>query len=198
MKKILLGLILAFLLMAGAVPGTVIDGYNCAFKTPREVEEILENRVSSYSLEIRSREEDPEIITAKEAGLHCVSAGSVKSTFDSQDAKLWFLQLGKNHVYGDRNPVRADEKMLKARVSALECVRTENQIQPSDAYIRDTGSDSLLNNILNCGLVNDREHFLGKVLCCRKNSCAEPRCGDYCLCNFHFFLLDFAIEFNNF
>ncbi len=153
MKKILLGLILAFLLMAGAgyavgvivfserfMPGTVIDGYNCAFKTPREVEEILENRVSSYSLEIRSREEDPEIITAKEAGLHCVSAGSVKSIFDSQDAKLWFLQLGKNHVYGDRNPVRADEKLLKARVSALECVRTEKQIQPSDAYIRDTGS----------------------------------------------------------
>ena len=151
MKKILLGLILAFLMLTGAayavgvivfserfMPGTVIDGYNCAFKTPREVEQILEDRVSSYVLEIGYRGGETETISAKQAGLHCVSAGNVEELFEKQDAKKWLLELGKNHKYGENDPVRVSEKLLKTRVSSFEFIKEENQIPPTDAYIQDT------------------------------------------------------------
>ena len=54
-----------------------------------------------------------------------------------------------------------------------------------DQDIGDTLGDRFFDDVLDCGLINDREHFLGHGLCRGEDSCAQSRRGDNCFCDFH-------------
>ena len=54
-----------------------------------------------------------------------------------------------------------------------------------DEDICDARGDSLLDDVLDSGLVHDGEHFLRHGLCSREYSCTQTGGGDDCFCDFH-------------
>ena len=81
------------------------------------------------------------------------------------------------------------EDLLKlGRAVKVVCDKTLSAVSDNE-NISDTCGDSLFNDVLYRGLVDDGEHFLGYVFSCGKNSGSEARGRDNCLGDFHNFLL---------
>lgn len=116
-------------------PGTKINSFNCGDMTVEEAESLIRNKVEEYSLEVSSRNFDPQTITAEQIGYKYQSDGTVEQILKEQNPLLWVegyiwkrsYSVGENIVY--------DKEKVKTALESLECMKPENQIQPEDAYI---------------------------------------------------------------
>ena len=152
-KKLVVLLIIVFLALAAAayffgayyfsshfLPGSRVNGFNCSYMTVPEAEELLSAKAEAFVLEIHTRGNGVEGISAKEIGLHYVSDGSVKELMKKQDRYKWFLAFNQNKSYEVERSIEYDKEKLAQAVRQLDCMQEENNIPPADAYIKETAA----------------------------------------------------------
>ena len=152
-KKLVVCLILVFLVLAAAayfigvyyfsnhfLPGSKVNGFNCSYMTVQETEELLAKSVDAFVLEIRTRGNGVEGISAAQADLHYVSDGSVEELMKKQDRYKWFLAFNQNKSYEVERSIEYDKDKLIETVRQLDCMQEENNIPPADAYIKENAS----------------------------------------------------------
>lgn len=150
-KKLLICVIICFLVLTAAayvmgvryfskhfLPGSMVNGFNCSYMTQKEAEDLLAANTNAYVLEIITRGNGVESISAEEAGLRYVPDGNIKKLMSKQDRYKWFLSFNQKKSYNLETSVSYDKEKLIQAVKQLNCMQEENNIPPADAYIKET------------------------------------------------------------
>ena len=156
-KAVITIILLLFLLTAGVyffgvyyftnhfLPGSVVGSWNCSYMTAEETEELLIRRTDAYVLAVETRGGGREAITAKEAGLVYVSDGSVQQMMRDQNRFRWFMAFSQSSHYDMPSSVSFENKeKLQKAVQRLRCMQPENITKPSDACIKDNGTQFVI------------------------------------------------------
>lgn len=115
--------------------GTSINGMNCSGMTAYQVEQAIARTVENYSIEVDSRNQDPQTIDGKNIGYTYVSDGSVLKLLKEQKPYEWIRGFFENKSYTTAENTTYSKEKLKEQVKALNCAREENQIPPENAYV---------------------------------------------------------------
>lgn len=150
-KKILIGLIAAFILLTAAayiygvyyftnhlLPGSRVNGFNCSYMDEETAESLIAEKVGTYVLTIETKNNGKESITADEAGISYTPDGSIKRLMRQQDRFKWFLAFNQSKSYRTETPYAYDKEKLYAAVKGLHCMQPENITEPVDAAVRET------------------------------------------------------------
>lgn len=114
---------------------TTINGFDASEMTVNEVEDIIAEKIGSYSLEIEERGGGSETITAEQINYRYVSQGETQAFKQSQNVFLWPMCLWKEISYTFDSSAQYDEDKLTEAVNALACLDENNVTAPQDAYI---------------------------------------------------------------
>ena len=115
--------------------GTTINGIDCSGKTAYQVEQLIAKKVENYSIEVDSRNLDPQTISGDQIGYKYVSDGSVLKLLKAQKPYEWITGFTENRIYSTDENTTFDKEKLKAQVKTLNCAQEENQVAPEDAYV---------------------------------------------------------------
>ena len=115
--------------------GTSINGIDCSGKTAYEAEQKLAKTVENYSIEVDSRNLDPQIISGDHIGYSYVSDGSVLKLLKSQKSYELIRGFFEKKSYTAAENTTYDKEKLKKQVKALNCAQEENQVAPENAYV---------------------------------------------------------------
>ncbi len=115
--------------------GTSINGINCSGKTAYEAEQLIAKTVENYSIEVDSRNLDPQTISGDQIGYSYVSDGSVLKLLKSQKPYEWIRGLFEKKSYTTAENTTYDKEKLKEQVRELNCAQEENQVAPENAYV---------------------------------------------------------------
>ena len=69
--------------------GTYINGIDCSNKTAYEVEQAIASTVEAYSIEVTSRNQDPQTISGSQIGYQYMSDGEVLNLLKQQKPYEW-------------------------------------------------------------------------------------------------------------
>lgn len=112
--------------------GTKINGFQCSLMTTDDAEALLVRSGESYALEVDTRNNGVEEITATDAGLSFCGRGELDSLLEEQNYWLWFLPVdGNTELTVDAYSV--DSEKLDEAVSSLSCM--QDMIQAKAAYV---------------------------------------------------------------
>ena len=114
---------------------TYINGINCTFMTPAQVEERIAVQVQSYKLEIHTRDNKVEFIDAASVELTYVPDGQVQRLLDDQNIFTWpnFL-IVRAEPYITKPSARLIDVKLNAAVKQLRFMDPRQMKPPVDAY----------------------------------------------------------------
>lgn len=115
--------------------GTSINGINCSGKTAYEAEQLIAKTVENYSIEVDSRNLDPQTISGDQIGYSYVSDGSVLKLLKDQKPYEWIRGLFEKKSYTTAENTTYDKEKLKEQVRELNCAQEENQVAPENAYV---------------------------------------------------------------
>ena len=79
--------------------GTTINGIDCSGKTAYQVEQLIAKKVENYSIEVDSRNLDPQTISGDQIGYKYVSDGSVLKLLKAQKPYEWITGFTENRIY---------------------------------------------------------------------------------------------------
>lgn len=115
--------------------GTTINGIDCSGLTVAEVEEQIADKVENYSIEVLSRDLEPQVINGADIDYEYIPDGSVGEALDEQNPFNWISgYFGETEVTASTNISFSQEK-LEEQLNNLECAKEENQVAPEDAYV---------------------------------------------------------------
>lgn len=115
--------------------GTSINGIDCSGKTAYEAEQKIAKTVENYSIEVDSRNLDPQTISGDQIGYSYVSDGSVLKLLKDQKPYEWIRGFFEKKSYTAAENTTYDKEKLKKQVKALNCAQKENQVAPENAYV---------------------------------------------------------------
>ena len=116
-------------------PGTSINGIDCSGKTAYEAEQSIAQKVSNYSIQVASRNLQPQSILGNEIGYHYLSNGEVLNLLKQQKPYEWVTGLLGKTEYTAAQNVTFDKALLQNKIKTLDCAQEVNQIAPEDAYV---------------------------------------------------------------
>ena len=121
---------------------TYINGVDCSEMTADEVAVMLDDQAAEYTLVIKGRNEQGEIVElGSVAGQDIAMAltdsfGATEDILLQQDEWMWIKSLsGDAYSYSIQQGIVFDEKLLRDKLSEMEAFQEENMIAPTDAYI---------------------------------------------------------------
>ncbi len=145
-RKIIIGIIIVLLLLVLGVyfagtwyfsshflPGSDLDGMKCSFKSEEDVQEMIAEKIATYSLTIQEMDEEKEALTAQDVGLQYVEDSSVEELIQKQDKKLWFTSVASPKKYTMSAATTYNKKKLEEAVKALKCF--QGMVEPTDAFV---------------------------------------------------------------
>ena len=115
--------------------GTTINGIDCSGKTAYQAEQEIAKAVEDYSIEVDSRNLEPQTISGEQIGYSYVSDGSVLRLLKEQKPYEWIRGYFEKKSYTAAENTTYDKEKLKAQVKELDCAKEENQVAPEDAYV---------------------------------------------------------------
>ena len=115
--------------------GTWINGVNCSFKTPYEVEQLLAKNVENYSIEISSRNLAPQTIQGSQIDYQYVSSGEVLALLKQQKPYEWIKGYYEQKNYTVSEKSAYNKTLLQEQVKSLDCAKEEKQTAPENAYV---------------------------------------------------------------
>ena len=110
--------------------GTSINGIDCSGKTAYEAEQKLVKTVENYSIEVDSRNLDPQTISGDQIGYSYVSDGSVLKLLKDQKPYEWIRGFFETKNYMVQEETVFSTGKAGEQVSSLNCAQKENQIAP--------------------------------------------------------------------
>ncbi len=122
-------------------PGTTVNGFNCSYMTEEETGELLSERVGAFVLAVETKNNGVESITAQDVGLDYVPDGQIGELILAQDRTRWFQSFSQKETYEMEAPVGYDPEKLSTAVGNLDCMQISNVVMPSDAFIKDNGTN---------------------------------------------------------
>ena len=117
------------------IPGTRINGVDCAGKTAYEAEQILAESMKDYTIQIASRGNDSQVIKGNEIGYRYLSDGEVLGLLKKQKPYAWITGFFGGKKYTTAKNVTFDKALLQSQLRSLDCALAEKQEKPQDAYI---------------------------------------------------------------
>lgn len=121
--------------------GTYINGIDCSNKTAYEVEQAIASTVEAYSIEVTSRNQDPQTISGSQIGYQYMSDGEVLNLLKQQKPYEWVRSFMETRSYNTQENVTFDKTLLQNEVKALNCAQPENQVEPENAYVAMNGDE---------------------------------------------------------
>lgn len=115
--------------------GTWINGIDCSGKTAYEVETALADKVQDYSIQVSSRNQEPQMITGEQINYQYLSTGETLQLLKKQKPYEWIKGFYEQKSYTVAENVAYDKTLLQQQVTALNCAKTENQTAPENAYV---------------------------------------------------------------
>ena len=115
--------------------GTVINGIDCSGKTPYEVEQLIAENVENYSIQVSSRNLEPQVIEGEQIDYKYVSGGEVMKLLKNQKPYEWIKGLWEQKSYTIAENVTYSKELLQNQVLQLNCAQEENQVAPENAYV---------------------------------------------------------------
>ena len=119
--------------------GTTINGIDCSGKTPFEVEQLIAQNVNSYSIQVASRNLEPQVIEGSKIDYQYVSGGEVLKLQQQQKPYEWILGFVEERSYTITENVTYNKELLQDQILQLNCAQPENQIAPENAYVTFSG-----------------------------------------------------------
>lgn len=115
--------------------GTIINGIDCSGKTAYEVEQAIAQNVENYSIQVASRNLEPQTINGEQISYRYMSDGSVLSLLKRQKPYEWVRGYFETTSTTTAQNTTFDRTMLETQVKELNCAKPENQVEPEDAYV---------------------------------------------------------------
>lgn len=115
--------------------GTWINGIDCSGKMAYEVEMALADKVQDYSIQVSSRNQEPQTITGDQIDYRYLSTGETLQLLKNQKPYEWIKGFYEQKSYTVAENVAYDKTLLQQQVTALNCAKTENQTAPENAYV---------------------------------------------------------------
>ncbi len=115
--------------------GTTINGLDCSGLTAFQVEEKLAQKIEQYSIEVKSRDQEPQVIDGGAIDYRYVPDGSVRKLLTEQYPLAWMKGYFEESAYTASNDIAYSRVELKEQLTQLECAKPENQEAPEDAYV---------------------------------------------------------------
>lgn len=132
---VLIYLAVSLFFMNRYYPGTMIGDFSCGGKTQAEVEGMIRNRASGYTLKIQGREEMEATLVASEIQLQFLLDNTLQEIIDRQNGFAWLPALWETINYDLPVTVQYDNTLLHEKLSGMLFFQTENMRQPVNAYI---------------------------------------------------------------
>lgn len=114
---------------------TVINGIDCSGMTAYEAEQAIANVVEDYSIQVASRNLEPQTISGEQIDYRYVSSGEVLKLLKQQKPYEWVKGLFEERTYTASENITYDKQLLQNEVKQLNCAKEENQVAPEDAYV---------------------------------------------------------------
>ena len=113
--------------------GTFINGIDCSGMTVYEAEQAIAENVEDYSIQVSSRNLDPETIEGSAINYRYASEGEVLKIKKKQNPAAWFTGLFKKVSSDVSTRATYDKKLLEEQVKSLAAAQEENQVEPENA-----------------------------------------------------------------
>lgn len=120
--------------------GTMINGMDCSGLTAYEAEQKIGDKVEDYSIQVLSRNQEPQIIKGEEINYTYAPSGQVLNLLKSQKPYQWVRGYFETKEYQTEENATYDKTLLQSEVKGLECAKEENQVEPEDAYVALNGT----------------------------------------------------------
>ena len=116
--------------------GTTINGLEVGGKNVSYAQRELESQSNNYTLELKERLGQEEIIRGDEIGLTYSMEEGIIKTKESQNGWLWPWQLRDKKDITIQKEISFDKQLLEDKVKTLKCIINEHRISPENAQIR--------------------------------------------------------------
>lgn len=117
-------------------PNTYLNGINVEFKTEEEVNQLLQNKINRYEIEILTRDKKTEILKGNDFGMTYESCAALKDIISSQNEFTWPVKFFESRYITTKTKYSYDKEKLKKSIGKLACMQEENQIAPVDATLK--------------------------------------------------------------
>ena len=115
--------------------GTWINGIECSRKTAYEVEELMREKLSEYSIEVSSRNIAAQTIKGEDIDYKYMSTGEILQLLKAQKPYEWIRGLYEQKSYSVSENVGYNKTLLQEQLKSLNCAQAENQTEPENAYV---------------------------------------------------------------
>ena len=115
--------------------GTWINGIDCSQKTAYEVEELMKEKRSEYSIEVSSRDVAAQTIKGEDIDYKYMSTGEILQLLRKQKPYEWVKGLYEQKSYTVDENVGYNKTLLQEQLKSLNCAQAENQTEPENAYV---------------------------------------------------------------
>lgn len=115
--------------------GTWINGIDCSQKTAYEVEELMKEKLSEYSIEVSSRDVAAQTIKGEDIDYKYMSTGEILQLLKKQKPYEWVKGLYEQKSYTVDENVGYNKTLLQEQLKSLNCAQAENQTEPENAYV---------------------------------------------------------------
>lgn len=115
--------------------GTWINGVDCSQKTAYEVEQLMAEKLSEYSIEVSSRNIAAQTIRGDDIDYQYMSTGEILQLLKKQKPYEWIRGLYEQKSYTVSENVGYNKTLLQEQLKSLNCAQAENQVEPENAYV---------------------------------------------------------------
>lgn len=117
--------------------GSIINGVDYTGKTVAQVEQLMSQEISEYTLELIGRDNLIDTITSSDINYRFVSDGKIEQLKASQNPFAWVIALFSNPTNNEMMATTTfDETLLKERFNNLVFFKKEHIIKPQSAYVK--------------------------------------------------------------
>lgn len=124
--------------------GSKINGINVSGKNVEAVKALMASELQEYTLNLRERGGNVEVIKASEVDLKYISDEEFKNLKDSQNPFAWVLVCFNTKDSKMKAGVSYDEKLLKERIDRLACFDSSNIIEPKNPSFQYEGKSYVI------------------------------------------------------
>lgn len=118
-------------------PNTSFNGIDVSGKTAAEVEQMVADGISGFSMNIQGREGAAESINGSDIDLHAVFDGSIGQMIAAQNPYEWIRHMSGNTGVISDTTIEYDENKLTEAVKALSIMDKKNMKPAEDAKVSD-------------------------------------------------------------
>lgn len=115
--------------------GTTINGVKASGKTPRAMEQLIENEIDGYTIRLEPAEGKEEIIEGCDINLKPVFDGSLQGVLLSQNGFAWPMSLFRESRVELETMVDYNEEALQKVIKELELMDEDQMIKAENAII---------------------------------------------------------------